>query len=425
MDIFPFHNSESLSSLAGRRPDGVIVCLPLDQDDDGLTPEAILDRIREMHRDLPVAFLRTDGPANEAVRLLRRGATDYFDCAETAGQWIPQKPERAKPDEPWRRFLVGCSPAMLPVFDTIRLLGPRRSTVLIQGETGSGKELVARAIHAASPRAVTPMVPVNCSALPDTLLEAELFGHVRGAFTGALQARVGRFEQAQRGSIFLDEIGDLPLDIQVKLLRVLQEREFQRLGSGESVKLDVRVIAATNANLEQRIEAGKFREDLFYRLNVVSIFLPPLRDRWQDIPLLAEHFVEKICQVENLPPKQIEIQTLEELQRFAWPGNVRQLENMIERAIILSGERQTLFPADFRLPRAELSRRTSEVSASVSTIPEQGMDLQQTVQSLERVLIEQALRRTRGNKSQAADILGLKRTTLSAKLKVLEAAAAM
>src|SRR5258708_11317964 len=224
MDIFPFHNSESLSSLAGRRPDGVIVCLPLDQDDDGLTPEAILDRIREMHRDLPVAFLRTDGPANEAVRLLRRGATDYFDCAETAGQWIPQKPERAKPDEPWRRFLVGCSPAMLPVFDTIRLLGPRRSTVLIQGETGSGKELVARAIHAASPRAVTPMVPVNCSALPDTLLEAELFGHVRGAFTGVLQARVGRFEQAQRGSIFLDEIGDVPLDIPLKLLRRLQER---------------------------------------------------------------------------------------------------------------------------------------------------------------------------------------------------------
>ena len=308
---------------------------------------------------------------------------------------------------------------MQPVFDTIRLLGPRRSTVLIQGETGTGKEMIARALHAASTRAAAPIVTVNCTALPDTLLEAELFGHTRGAFTGAMQARVGRFEQAQRGTIFLDEIGDLPFEIQAKLLRVLQERECQRLGSGDTVKLDVRVIAATNAELEHRIEHGKFREDLYYRLNVVPIHIPPLRERWQDIPSLVNHFLEKICQAEGLPVKHIYPETLEILQGYNWPGNVRQLENTVERAIILSGDRQTLFPADFSLPRAGNSQR----AATSTPVSETGVDLQQTVHRLERTLIEQAMRRTGGNKSQAADILGMKRTTLTAKMKVLEATA--
>ena len=320
--------------------------------------------------------------------------------------------------EPWRAFLVGDSPVMQPVFDTIRILGPRRSTVLIQGETGTGKEMVARALHAASTRAAAPIVTVNCTALPDTLLEAELFGHTRGAFTGAMQARVGRFEQAQRGTIFLDEIGDLPFEIQAKLLRVLQERECQRLGSGETVKLDVRVIAATNAELERRIEHGRFREDLYYRLNVVPIHIPPLRDRWQDIPLLVDHLLEKICLAENLPPKKVFRETVETFQRYAWPGNVRQLENTVERAVILSGDRQTLFPADFSLPRTQQPERLG--APAPVAVPAPGMDLQLTVQKLERALIEQALRRTGGNKSQAADILGMKRTTLTAKMRVLE-----
>ena len=237
-----------------------------------------------------------------------------------------------------------------------------------------------------------------------------------------MQARVGRFEQAQRGTIFLDEIGDLPFEIQAKLLRVLQERECQRLGSGETVKLDVRVIAATNAELEHRIEHGKFREDLYYRLNVVPIHIPPLRERWQDIPLLVEHFLEKICQAEGMAPKRVFAETIEMMQAYAWPGNVRQLENTVERAVILSGERQTLFPSDFSLPGgAALARASAAVQAQVA-VPEAGMDLQQTVQKLERALIEQALRRTGGNKSQAADILGMKRTTLTAKMRALEAA---
>lgn len=415
MDVLHITGPEQLSILGAARPAGAVITLPCP----GYEPEALLDAVGQVHPGLPVAFYREDGPAREAVRLLRLGAAEYFDDWEEAEGWRPCVGRAESPVESWRSFLVGDSPVMQPVFDTIRILGPRRSTVLIQGETGTGKEMVARALHAASTRAMAPMVSVNCTALPDTLLEAELFGHTRGAFTGAMQARTGRFEQAQRGTIFLDEIGDLPFEIQAKLLRVLQERECQRLGSGETVKLDVRVVAATNAELERRIEQGKFREDLYYRLNVVPIPIPPLRDRWQDIPLLVDHFLEKICRAEGLPGKRIYRETLEILERYPWPGNVRQLENTVERAVILSGERETLYPSDFNLPRAG---RSAETVPAPLAMPETGMDLQMTIQKLERTLIEQALRRTGGNKSQAADILGMKRTTLTAKMKVLEAA---
>lgn len=415
MNVLHITDSESLTFLAAARPAGVLISLPFA----GQEPAALLDAVQRVHPGLPVAFFRENGPAREAVRLLRLGAAEYFDQAETASAWAPgiaREVER----ESWRAFLIGDSPVMQPVFDTIRILGPRRSTVLIQGETGTGKEMIARALHVASTRAAAPIVTVNCTALPDTLLEAELFGHTRGAFTGAMQARVGRFEQAQRGTIFLDEIGDLPFEIQAKLLRVLQERECQRLGSGETVKLDVRVIAATNAELERRIENGKFREDLYYRLNVVPIFIPPLRDRWQDIPLLVDHFLEKICQAEGMAPKRVFPETLEAMQAYSWPGNVRQLENTVERAVILSGERQILYPSDFSLPGGTPVART--VEPVPVTMPESGLDLQQTVHKLERALIEQALRRSGGNKSQAADILGMKRTTLTAKMRSLAAA---
>jgi len=412
MDVLHISEIEALPLLSATRPGGVLLSLPME----GLEPEWLFDEVRRFHPGIPVAFLRENGPAREAVRLLRLGAEEYFDDAEAAARWRPRVVTAMPPTEPWRAFLVGDSPAMQPVFDTIRILGPRRSTVLIQGETGTGKEMIARALHAASTRAGAPLVAVNCTALPDTLLEAELFGHTRGAFTGAMSARTGRFEQAQRGTIFLDEIGDLPFEIQAKLLRVLQERECQRLGSGETVKLDVRVIAATNAALEDRIERGKFREDLFYRLNVVPIPIPPLRERLQDIAVLVDHFLEKICRAEGLAPKRVFRETIEAMQAYSWPGSVRQLENTVERAVILSGERQTLFPGDFALPAA------AKAAVPVAPAPQGVMDLQTTVQKLERTLIEQALRRTGGNKSQAADILGMKRTTLTAKMKVLEAA---
>jgi DNA-binding NtrC family response regulator len=420
MDVLDISDMETMLLLGLGQPAGVLVRLPFAG---GFTPEELLECVQQRQPGVPVAFLHLGGPAREAVRLLRLGAADYFDDLAAAEAWNPRRRPPQSGGESWRAFLVGDCAAMQPVFDTIRILGPRRSTVLIQGETGTGKEMVARALHAASTRANTPIVSVNCTALPDTLLEAELFGHTRGAFTGAMQARMGRFEQAQRGTIFLDEIGDLPFEIQAKLLRVLQERECQRLGSGETVKLDVRVIAATNAELEHRIEHGKFREDLYYRLNVVPIRIPPLRERWQDIPPLVDHFLDKICSAENLPPKTIYRETLEVLQRYSWPGNVRQLENTLERAVILSGDRHTLYQSDFSLPQIAATDRPPLTTAGQDTLPDAPMDLQQTVQKLERALIEQALRRTGGNKSQAADILGMKRTTLTAKMKVLEAAA--
>jgi transcriptional regulator with GAF, ATPase, and Fis domain len=329
-------------------------------------------------------------------------------------------------EERWRDLLIGSSPAIERTKQIIRLVGARRATVLITGETGTGKEMVARAVHLASPRAHLAMVAVNCNALPENLLEAELFGHVKGAFTGAIQQRIGRFEQAHRSTLFLDEIGDLPLDVQTKLLRVLQEREFQRIGSSETIRIDVRLIAATNVNLVEKVRQGKFREDLFYRLNVVPIAAPPLRDRPGDIPILASHFVDKICRVEEIPAPQLAAETIDRLESCPWPGNVRQLENAVEMAIALSGGREVLYPSDFALLggaaiSGSLPRLTaSPAEAAPVAIPEFGMDFERTIEQLERQILEEALRKTNGNKTAAANLLGLKRTTLAAKLRSLE-----
>jgi len=268
------------------------------------------------------------------------------------------------------------------------------------------------------------MVAVNCSALPENLLEAELFGHVRGAFTGAVQNRTGRFEQAQGGTIFLDEIGELPLELQVKLLRVLQEREYQRLGSSETMRADVRVIAATNGDLMQKIAQGTFREDLYYRLNVVPIHMPPLRQRPGDIPLLAWHFVEKICVLEEMARKLLTPESIERLCDYSWPGNVRQLENAMEMAIALCGERSSLTPSDFPLPAPARSRSVMLPDSPVVSVPDDGLDYEQTLAVIERSILEQALRKTHGNKKAAAEMLRLKRTTLSAKVRSLDSLAA-
>jgi DNA-binding NtrC family response regulator len=326
-------------------------------------------------------------------------------------------------NEPWRQHLVGASPVFEQVIELVRLVGPRRATVLITGETGTGKEMVAKALHLASPRAHQPWVAVNCSALPENLLEAELFGHVRGAFTGAVQARIGRFEQAHRGTIFLDEVAEMPLDTQVKLLRVLQEREFQRLGSSETVKVDVRVIAACNVDLAERVRQGRFREDLYYRLNVVPIKMPALRQRASDISTLARHFVSKICRQEDIPEKRVSPEALVHLTHYSWPGNVRQLENAIETAVALSGARPVLWPLDFLLaaPAAPAEPHPSSFRIHV---PETGLDFEELVGSIERDILQQALDRAGGNKKRAAEILRLKRTTLAAKLKTLEAVCA-
>jgi transcriptional regulator with GAF, ATPase, and Fis domain len=303
----------------------------------------------------------------------------------------------------------------------IGLIAPRRSTILILGETGSGKEVVARCIHQASPRSGRPMIAVNCPAIPPDLLEAELFGHVKGAFTGAMNSRIGLFEQAHESTLFIDEIGDLPLELQAKLLRALQEREFRRVGGAETIKVDVRVIAATNSDLMDKVKRGKFREDLYYRLNVVPIHVPPLRNRRPDIPRLVRHFIHKVCEQERLPLKSVSEEAMVRLSEYAWPGNVRQLENTVEMAAVLSGERTALGSTDFSLPADAARKRPLDLdSEQIISLPEDGLDFERVIGRIELNLLEQALQRAKGNKKVAAGILGLKRTTLAAKLKSLE-----
>ena len=331
----------------------------------------------------------------------------------------PAAPKESSPERSTaQQLMVGSSAAMEQVFRIINLVSRRRCTVLIHGETGTGKEMVARAIHDVSSRSRLPMVTVNCAALPENLLEAELFGHVKGAFTGAGSHRVGRFEQANGSTIFLDEIAEMPLEVQAKLLRVLQEREFQRIGSSETIRVDLRIIAASNADLGRRVDAGRFREDLFYRLNVVPIRLPALRERPSDIPALVDHLARKICRAEQIAIKQVSPQALWHLTEYSWPGNVRQLENALEMAIALSGDRAILTPADFPL-QAPVNAPPPD---PVVSVPDHGLDFDRTVSQFERSILMQALEKTAGNKKQAADMLGLKRTTLSAKLRTLEAA---
>jgi DNA-binding NtrC family response regulator len=400
--------------------DAVVIEDPLGGAHD-CTIEELLEELVQINRNIPIVICDEEASVADAVRYIRLGAHDVVSAGSDAGAIIEaaaefRRSQRAADasNEPWRRHLVGSSHAIMRTIEIIRLVGGRRSTVLITGETGTGKEMVARAIHLASPRAQQSIVAVNCNALPENLLEAELFGHVKGAFTGAVQHRVGRFEQAHKGTLFLDEIGDLPLDMQTKLLRFLQEREFQRVGSSETVRVDVRLIAATNVDLVQKIREGKFREDLYYRLNVVPIAAPPLRERLEDIPLLAHHFVEKICEQEGIPTRRLSPETIERLKKCPWPGNVRQLENVVEMAVALSGTREILYPSDFPLPTAPRAVATASIATT---------DFEQTVGRIERQILEEALRKAGGNKTAAAEMLGLKRTTLAAKLKSLEAVA--
>jgi transcriptional regulator with PAS, ATPase and Fis domain len=317
------------------------------------------------------------------------------------------------------RALIGGSTSLEAVSSSIALVANRRCNVLIEGETGTGKEVVAREIHRSGSRSRGPWVAVNCGAIPDALLEAELFGHVRGAFTGAVQGRAGKFEMANHGTIFLDEIGDMPFAVQAKLLRVLQEKEVERLGGNERIHLDVRVVAATNVNLRDRVREGAFRQDLYYRLNVFQIVMPPLRDRREDIAALAHHFVAKVCASENLRPKNLDAAALDQLREHTWPGNVRELENAIEMAVILSGSRPTILASDIRIAWGPVREARSE-PLTRAPIPSGGLDYQQALEAFEHDLLTQALTRTRGNKTAAADLLRLKRTTLSARMRVLE-----
>ncbi len=313
---------------------------------------------------------------------------------------------------------------MKQVYRLAKKVASSSSTVLLLGESGTGKEVLAKYIHFCSKRK-GPFIAINCAAIPEELLEAELFGYEKGAFTGAIKSKPGKFEIAQNGTLFLDEIGDLSLKLQAKLLRVLQEKQVERLGSNHSIKVEVRIIAATNKDLEKEVEKGNFREDLFYRLNVIPIKIPPLRERKEDIPLLAEFFLKKICKREGIEEKRFSEDAIKALVNYSWPGNVRELENLIERAIILSESevigREELFPEplgfkDVKKEHVE-DREVLLSSFKVPEIPEEGIDLNRILREIEIFYLKKALELSKGVKTKAAKLLGLNRTTFIEKLK--------
>jgi DNA-binding NtrC family response regulator len=393
---------------------------------DGLT---VLQTIRSEDQSMPVIMLTGTKTVKTAVDAMKMGAADYltkpFDVeelrlivAKTLGTHDLEREVRYLRAQVVNRYsfhnLVGKSPSMQEIYSKIEQVADSRTTVLITGESGTGKELVARAIHYNSPRRDRPFIPLNCAALPETLIESELFGHEKGSFTDASARRVGHFELAHGGSLFLDEIGDLSPTTQAKLLRVLQEREFTRIGGTQPIKVDVRIIAATNQNVEDLVRQGRFREDLYYRVNVIALYLPVLRDRVQDIPLLAKHFLAKRIEEEKRPPQEFSKEALELLTRYSWPGNVRELENVVEQAIVWS-QGTTItpehLPAVFRTDTRSSSLREDTLSGRLS--------LEKAVMEFEKEIILDTLKRTNYVQTHAAAALGISRRMLKYRMDTL------
>jgi DNA-binding NtrC family response regulator len=393
---------------------------------DGLT---VLQTIRSEDQSMPVIMLTGTKTVKTAVDAMKMGAADYltkpFDVeelrlivAKTLDTHDLEREVRYLRAQVVNRYsfhnLVGKSPSMQEIYSKIEQVADSRTTVLITGESGTGKELVARAIHYNSPRRDRPFIPLNCAALPETLIESELFGHEKGSFTDASARRVGHFELAHGGSLFLDEIGDLSPTTQAKLLRVLQEREFTRIGGTQPIKVDVRIIAATNQNVEDLVRQGRFREDLYYRVNVIALYLPVLRDRVQDIPLLAKHFLAKRIEEEKRPPQEFSKEALELLTRYSWPGNVRELENVVEQAIVWS-QGTTItpehLPAVFRTDTRSSSLREDTLSGRLS--------LEKAVMEFEKEIILDTLKRTNYVQTHAAAALGISRRMLKYRMDTL------
>jgi DNA-binding NtrC family response regulator len=384
----------------------------------------VLRKIRAKGESFPIIMLTAHGNVATAVEAMKAGATEYltkpFDLGELklsidkairiADLSDEVKRLRDELDRDWDvEGFIAADPRMVEILVTVEKVAPTNATVMIYGESGTGKELIARAIHRLSPRNSKPFVEVHAGALPETLLESELFGYEKGAFTGAVTAKPGRFELANGGTLFLDEVGDISLGVQVKLLRVLQERRFERLGGTRSIDVDVRVVAATNSDLQQLIADGSFREDLFYRLNVVPITLPPLRQRQGDIPRLVAHFLDKY----EAGGKTITNDALEALSGYPWPGNIRELENTIERIVILSPEEEIGvgdLPSEVRAGVAPTASRTHPFE-----LPEEGLDLEE----VEMDLLRQAMDRAGGNAAKAAKLVGLTPKTLEARMRRL------
>jgi DNA-binding NtrC family response regulator len=396
-------------------------------DIDGLE---IIDRLAKLDAKIIPIMMTGFGTIETAVRAMKSGAFDFitkpFDLeavavvVRKAAEFLRLRQEnhllrKAVRDQYRLEQLVGASEPIQQVMEFVRKVADSDSTVMIQGESGTGKELVARMLHFNSLRKDRPLVPVNCGAIPENLLESELFGHEKGAFTGATHARMGRFELANGGTIFLDEIGEMSLPLQVKLLRVLQEREFERVGGNRTIHVDVRIVAATNQDLETLVEEKRFRKDLFYRLNVIPIVIPPLRERRSDIPLLIDHFLTRFNQTKHTEISSLAPDALHLLTEYDWPGNIRELENMIERLVVLK-KRGVLSIGD--LPD-KICRKSSgtELKEQFIRFSEDGINLSREVEQYEKHLIMEALRKANGVTSRAAQLLQLNRTTLVEKLK--------
>ncbi len=394
----------------------------------GVDGMSLIGAARERYPGIVAIVITGYGTVTDAVDAMKRGASDFvekpfqFDRLMLVLQKAMEQ-RRLTSENAYLRSqleerysfggILGRSRAMQQLFHVLESVAGTNSTILITGETGTGKEVVARAVHHNSPRRAHRFVALSCSAIPETLLEMELFGHVRGAFTGAVGTRPGRFEQAHRGTLFLDEVGTMSPALQMKLLRALQEREFERVGDNQTIKVDVRVIAATNASLSRMVSDGTFREDLYYRLNVIPIDLPPLRDRRDDIPVLVTHFLNKFAPDQH---RQFSQGAMRALMAHSWPGNVRQLENAVERAVTLGAERQDIDVPD--LP-PEVRGLTPAPATPFIDFPDEGLDLSEYLLSIERDLIRRSLERTGGNRNKAAELLRVKRTTLVEKLKRL------
>jgi len=414
---------EGLAKLADRPYDLVLLDFAM-PDRNGID---ILREIRERDADLAVIMITAYGTVENAVNAMQAGATNFIqkpwdnekllaDVRTAVGQRRAEQEiiqlKRALKERYNFEHIVGKSEPMLRIFDLVAQVAPSRSTVLLQGESGTGKELIAKAIHMNSPRKDGPFVPVNTGSMPTDLLESTLFGHVKGAFTSAIASKKGLFEMADRGTLFLDEIGTMGLETQAKILRVLQDRKFMHLGGVNEIQVDVRIIAATNVDLRQHVKEGKFREDLFYRLNVITIDLPPLRQRKNDVPLLAQHFAQKFADENGKPPLHISTDALRPLMDYEWPGNVRELENVIERAVVLAnGPSLTidLLPDNLVGRGAKLALMEHHADASLFEIME----------DCERRIITEMLEKCGWNQTEAADQFHVPLSTLNQKIKRL------
>jgi two-component system nitrogen regulation response regulator NtrX len=413
-------SNEALNTVGTRRPSLVFLDIWLQGSQlDGLQ---LLDAIKEQHPDLPVVMISGHGNIETAVKATKLGAFDFLEKPLTIQKItvvvknalehrrLQEENTRLRGDSESRYRIIGESVPMKALRQQMGLMAATNGRVLIFGESGTGKELVAHALHAMSPRAAEPFVEVNCAAIPEELIESELFGHMKGSFTSAHEAKIGKFQKADGGTLFLDEVGDMSLRTQSKVLRALEEQRFEPVGASQSIQVDVRVVAATNKNLEEEIERGNFREDLFYRLNVIPFYVPPLRDRAEDIPLLADYFLREFTTAYGRKAKELTPEAYRLLQEYHWPGNVRELRNVIERIVILN-------------PQVRVDARHIPLQVTRRSVIDRPMDrfgsLQELREAVEREYILKKLEETNGNVTRTAELLGLERSTLYRKMKTL------